>query len=464
MRKWYKAISFLLFLVCAGLVSCNRAATKGNEEESIQKMASLPEEALLDTVQHQTFRYFYDFAHAKSGMARERSEPAKRGSAGVPNLENIVTTRGTGFGVMAFPVAVERGWITRDKAVNHLSKIVSFLESCKRFHGMWAHWYDGNTGKVSTLSKYDNGGDLVESAFLLQGLLTVREYFDSNSDKEVNLRSTITRLWEEAEWDWYTNGKPWLYWHWSPDYGFKINMPIMGFDESMIAYVLAVASPTHPIKPSLYQTGWAIDHNDRFKEKGDYVQRLQIGENNNSGGPLFFTHYSFLGLTPYITDKYVQEAGYADYATHNKAMVDYCYDWCLKHGYPKNCWGLTSSDDPEKGYRVHAAEVGRRGDNGTISPTAAISSIVYTPEKSLAFIRYLLHEHGGNMWKEYGFKDAFNLKYDWYAPAYLALDQGPMIIMIENYRTGLLWKNFMKNPEIPKALEKLGLKQTKQVL
>ena len=420
----------------------------------------LSDEQLLELVQRQTFRYFYDFGHPDCGLARERSAPAKRGTTGHRDLEHIVTTGGTGFGLMAFPIAVDREWISREDAVERLLTIVRFLERAPRFHGMWAHWYMGNTGKVRPFSRKDNGGDIVESAFLFQGLLAVRQYFDAESNAERELRRIITRLWHEADWQWYQNGKPWLHWHWSPTYGFEMNMPIMGFDECMIVYVLAAASPTHAIDPSLYDSGWAIGANERFANKGDYVQRLKIGP-ENSGGPLFFSHYSYLGLSPFLKDKYVTKAGYRDYADRHRAQNEFCIAWCREKGYPQHCWGLTSSDDPEKGYKSHCAEHGPRGDNGTITPTAALSSIVYTPKESLAFLRYVWNEHREGLWSELGFHDAFHLERKWYAPAHLAIDQGPIIVMIENHRTSRPWKRFMSIPEIQRALKALDLEPTK---
>jgi hypothetical protein len=372
-------------------------------------------------------------------------------------LPNIVTTGGTGFGLLAYPIAVERGWITRPQAVQRLVKIVSFLQRVERFHGMWAHWYDGCTGQVRPFSSKDDGGDLVESAFLLQGLLTVREYFQGEDELERQLRQQITVLWHQAEWDWYTQGQPWLYWHWSPRHAFAMNMRVMGLDETMIAYVLAIASPTHPIDPSLYDSGWAIERNERFPDRGDYIQRLRIGH-GRSGGPLFFTQYSHLGLTPYLKDRYVTAAGYRDYAEHHRAMALYNHQWCRRQGYPAGCWGLSSSDDPELGYRSHQPEDG--GDNGTITPSAAISSIVYTPQESMAFLRYLWDQQRATMWTDFGFRAAFNLEHDWYAPAHLAIDQGPTVVMIENYRTGKPWRWFMRNREITGALEKMGLQLT----
>ena len=460
-----RSYRYLPFLVALALVAASGllGAQEPFKTASATADPALSDAQLLELVQRQTFRYFYDFGHPDCGLARERSAPALRGTKGHPGLEDIVTTGGTGFGLMAFPIAVDREWITRTNAVARLLKIVRFLERVPRFHGMWAHWYMGDTGAVRPFSRKDDGGDIVESAFLLQGLLAVRQYFDGDSAEERELRQSITRLWHDADWKWYQNGKPWLHWHWSPKYGFEMNMPIMGFDECMIVYVLASASPSHPIDASLYDSGWAIGSNERFANKGSYVQRLKIGP-DNSGGPLFFSHYSYLGLSPHLADKYVTRAGYRDYADRHRAHNQFCIEWCRKRGYPANCWGLTSSDDPVKGYKAHCAEDGPRGDNGTISPTAALSSIVYTPQESLAFLRYLWREHRAGLWSDLGFRDAFNLQRSWYAPAHLAIDQGPIIVMIENFRSGSPWKRFMSIPEIQRALSKLELTQTTRVV
>jgi hypothetical protein len=415
------------------------------------------DEQLLEHVQRQTFRYFYDFGHPDCGLARERSAPARRSETGLPGLADIVTTGGTGFGMMAFPIAVERGWLPRSAAVERLAKMVDFLRRVERFHGAWAHWYDGRSGRVRPFSPQDDGGDLVETAFLLQGLLTVRAYFDADDVGERRLRRQITQLWHEVEWDWYAQRGSWLHWHWSPRHGFAMDMPIVGFDEAMVVYVLAVASPAHAIDPALYHSGWAMEVNPRCRDQGNYIERLRIGE-HNAGGPLFFTHLSYLGLTPYLRDRYVTAAGYRDYADHHRAMALYNYRWCQARGYPRHCWGLTSSDDPQHGYFAHAPEPGR--DNGTIAPTAALASIVYTPAESLEFLRYLWEHQRESMWTEYGFRDAMNLRANWYAPAHLAIDQGPIIVMIENYRTGKPWHWFMGIEEITTALDKIGLEAT----
>ncbi|WP_222707009.1 glucoamylase family protein [Neolewinella aurantiaca] len=397
---------------------------------------------LLDMVQAYTFRYFYDFGHPTSGLARERNTTA------------TVTSGGSGFGIMALIVGAERGFITYEQARVRTSKIVDFLLTVPRFKGAFSHWMNGATGAVIPFSPPDDGGDLVETAFLMQGLLTARQYYTGDSAEEIALRENITQLWEDVNWDWYRkeSNEDVLYWHWSPTNNFSINLQLRGFNETHIAYILGIAAPNaeHSIPASLYHTGWAGGAYEN--SLGYYGIPLIVGR--GKGGPLFFTHYSYLGFDPRgIKDQY------ANYfvANRNHTLINYehCvdnpYNW---EGYGPNSWGLTASDDPD-GYLAHAPD-SRQTDNGTISPTAALSSMPYTPEKSMDALKYFYRELGDEMWGPYGFYDAFNADRNWYANSYLAIDQGPIICMIENHRSGLLWDLFMRNPEIEPALEAIG--------
>ena len=402
-------------------------------------VAPFTDDQFLDMVQEYTFRYFYEYGHPTSGMARERL-----------GSDDIVTTGGTGFGIMALIVGVHRGYITREEGVNRLLKIVSFLQFADRFHGVFPHWMNGKTGDVIPFSTFDNGGDLVETAFLMEGLLSARQYFNQNLLTENTLRDVITSLWEDVEWDHYSrNDSGVLYWHWSPNFGWQMNFPLRGYNEALIVYLLAIASPTHPVDADYYHSGWAgagyVNGNTW------YGYKLFVGP--HLGGPLFFAHYSFMGFDP----RNIKDA-YANYFDQNRNHTLINRSWCIDNpfnyeGYSENCWGLTASDDPF-GYLAHAPGPGT--DNGTITPAAAIPSMPYTPQESLGALKHFYREYGPDLWGEYGFYDAFNLKQDWFADSYLAIDQGPIINMIENHRSGLLWSNFMANPEISPALTAAG--------
>lgn len=402
------------------------------------KFPEISDDALLTKVQEQTFKYFWDFAHPISGMARERN-----------TSNETVTAGGSGFGVMSIIVGIERGFITRQQGIDRLQTIVSFLKSADRFHGVWPHWMNGSTGKVVPFSASDNGGDLVETAFMIQGLLTVRQYLNNTNAQEASIIDNITQLWREVEWDWYTKGgENALYWHWSPDLGWQINLKITGWNESLIVYALAAASPTHPIAAGVYHEGWARS-GDMANGGSFYNTPLPLG--SDRGGPLFFSHYSFLGLDPReLVDQY------ASYWTQNVAHSTINRAYCQANplnfvGYSSDCWGLTASDN-HNGYSAHSPD----NDLGVITPTAAISSIAYTPEESMAAIKHFYYLLGDKLWGDYGFYDAFNLTEEWVASSYLAIDQGPIILMIENHRTALLWDLFMQDTEVTDGLDKLG--------
>lgn len=403
------------------------------------KFPRILDEELLTLVQKQTFRYFWEFAHPVSGMARERSTSG-----------NTVTTGGTGFGVMAMVVAVERGFITREEALQRVRQIVSFLDTrCTRYHGAFAHWINGETGATLPFSTYDNGADLVETSLLFQGLLAARHYFNGDTNEESQLREDITRLWEEIEWTWFQKeDEKVLYWHWSPQHGWQMNLKVQGWNESLITYVLAAASPTHPISKEVYDQGWARNGGMR---NGSSYHGITLPLGPEYGGPMFFAHYSFLGLDPNgLKDQY------ADYWMQNRnhALVNYTY--CVNNpkgysGYSEHCWGLTANDG-DQGYSAHSPT----NDRGVIAPTAALASMPYTPEESLRALHFFYYKLGDKLWREHGFADAFNLSKNWFDNQHIAIDQGPIIIMIENYRTGLLWDLFMDIPEIRAGLTKLG--------
>ena len=386
----------------------------GYEVATAATVAEASDSALLDMIQRYSFRYFWEFAHPASGMARERNTSG-----------DIVTTGGTGFGIMALLVGIHRGFISREEGRDRLLKITGFLGFADRFHGVFPHWMDGNTGNVVPFSPKDDGGDLVETAFLMQGLLAARQFFEENEPLETALRQSITQLWEAVEWDFYRkNGSGKLYWHWSPNYGWEINFPITGWNEALIVYLLAVASPTHPVPASLWQSGWtASNYANGFTFFG---QKLPVGP--NAGGPLFFAHYSFLGFDPRG-----KKDAFCNYFHQNRAHSLINRAYCAANpknfvGYGNDCWGLTASDDPG-GYLAHEPN----NDNGTISPTAALSSMPYTPVESMAALKHFYRQLGAKTWGPMGFFDAFNEEKNWQADSYLAIDQGPIIGMIEKF-------------------------------
>ena len=407
------------------------------------KAAALADDDLLELIQRQTFNFFWDGADPSSGLA-----PDRRTIRGGP-ADDLVAVGGWGFAVMVLIVAVERGWITREAALERLDRMLALLLRARCYHGVFPHFMNGRSGDTIPFGRKDDGADLVETSFLCMGLLCARRYFGFDTPLESSVRTRITTLWEEVEWSWFTQGgRPLLYWHWSPNHGWAMDHEIHGWNECLITYVLAAASPRYAIDPIAYHRGFA-NGRDFLNGKSYYGIELPLGM--PFGGPLFFAHYSFCGLDPRgLRDKY------ADYWNLNvrHARINHAHCVANPHGhegYSTACWGLTASDDPD-GYAAHAPD----NDNGTISPTAALASVAYTPRESMEAARHFLTVHGDRLWGRYGFTDAFCEARGWYADTYLAIDQGPIILMMENYRTGLLWKLFMSVPEVQTGLRRLG--------
>ena len=406
--------------------------------DSTDKFPIISDNALLDLVQRQTFKYFWEFGHPVSGLARERN-----------TSNDVVTMGGSGFGVMSIVAAVHRNFVTRAEGLARMQKIVGFLKNAQKFHGAFPHWMNGNTGAVVPFSPRDNGADLVETSFLMQGLLTARQFFNGADAPEAALRTDINTLYNGVEWNWFRKGNEnVLYWHWSPTNNWDINLRIRGWNECLVTYVLAASSPTFSIPRIVYDEGWA--NNGAFRNNNSYYG-IQLPLGSALGGPLFFEHYSFLGINPNgLVDQY------ANYQTqvvnHTRINYEHCKLNPNKHvGYSALNWGLTASDIPN-GYAASSPA----NDLGVIAPTAALSSMPYTPTESMNALRFFYYKLGDKIFKEYGFVDAFKLSDPWFAGSYLAIDQGPIIVMIENHRSGLLWNLFTSCPEVKAGMRNLG--------
>ena len=453
-------LALFLISTLAGCASCSsdlkeNGKENGKEEkpdtEEVRPESFASDDEMLDYIQKVHLNYMWDGAEPTSGLARERIHldgdyPEKD--------QNVVTTGGSGFGIAGLLVGIERGFIPREEGVKRLTNIADYLKRADRFHGVWPHWLYGPTGKVKPFGQKDNGGDLVESCFLMQSLLCVRQYFRDGNEQEKALVEKIDQLWKEMEFSWYQNGKDVIYWHWSPEYNWEMNFPLEGYNEALIVYVLAASSPTYPVPASAYHNGWVRGGGIK-SDSAPYGLPLELKHNGAEklGGPLFWAQYSHIGLDPRnLSDRY---ANYWN-VVRNHALSNYRY--CVENpkqykGYGEDCWGLTASYST-KGYAAHCP-----GDNdhGVITPTAALSSFPYTPEESMRALKYF-YSKGDWIWGKYGFYDAFSEGSDWTVPRYLAIDQCTIAPMIENYRSGLLWKLFMSCPEVQEGLQKLGFK------
>lgn len=448
-------MKFLVYLIAGYLcfVTCGSRQTTGTGGKP--DTVALTDDSLLSLVQRQTFRYFWEGAEPTSGMARERIHVDGEYPQ---NDRDVVTIGGSGFGVMALLVGMERGFISKKEGASRLHQILDYLKTADRYHGAWPHWLHGPTGKTKSFSQRDDGGDLVETAFMAQALICVREYFRNDvADGNREIAAKADRLWKEIDWDFYRNGQDVLFWHWSPTHHWGMNHPIRGYNECLITYVLAASSPTHPIPVSAYHEGWARGGAIRSDdEKYGIPVILKHDAPENAVGPLFWAHYSYLALDPRnLTDRY------ADYWQLNVNHTRIHREHALRNpneykGYGENAWGFTASYSVQ-GYSAHHPD----NDLGVISPTAALSSIPYTPEYSMQVIRYLYENLGDKLWGKYGFYDAYSETDNWFPQRYLAIDQGPIVIMIENYRSQLLWKLFMRAPEIQQGLKRLGFQSPK---
>ncbi len=419
------------------------AAVQNKESEAVEAVAEIhdySDDELLDLVQQYSFRYFWEGAHQPSGMILERSNGS----------ENTAASGATGMGLMAMIVAHEREYEPRDSIKNRILKILNFLENCERHHGAWSHWYDAGTGKTRPFSPDDDGGDIVETSYVAQGLIALKNYFSGSDSESIQIREKSDKLWREIDWDWYRNGgQNVLYWHWSPNVGFQKNMKVRGWNEALVTYIMAASSPTHGIPKEVYTEGWAL--NGAIVNLREFYG-YPISLAPDWGGPLFFIHYTHLGINPHeLKDEYADY--WQEHVNTAKIHVQYAIDNPEGHtNYSEKSWGLTASDDPF-GYTAHAPVL---NDNGTISPTAALSGFPYTPEESMKALKYFYRERGADLFGKYGPYDAFNDDLDWVQDAYIGIDQGPIVVMIENYRSGLLWNNVMNDADVQAGLGKLG--------
>ena len=283
-----------------------------NEIKPVGIIKDLSDSALLDVVQRQTFRYFWHAAHPVSGLALERSNTVlaehywdyineawdEPNFSKTPFGPDAGAIGGTGFGIMSIIVAVQRGWIGRDTGVGRLIKIADFLITADCYHGIYPHFMNAATGKTIPFDRLDDGADIVETSYLLMGFLCAREYFNGNAAREVYLRKRINQMWGAANWNWHTNNQNKLYWHWSPNNDFDMNFPVWGYNECLITYIMAAASPNHAISKDVYNGSWV--GSTGFKNGSKYYGYvLPLGNyDKDKGGPLFFEQYTFQGINP----------------------------------------------------------------------------------------------------------------------------------------------------------------------
>jgi hypothetical protein len=448
-RKYFEAAVLML---CAVIASSQADQLKTANTGGLNRPTRFDnDDQLLACVQKQYFEYMWSGAEPSSGLARVRLLTA------TPERDkDVITVGGSGFGIAGMLVGIEHNFITREQAVERLEKVVNFLQRAKRHRGMWPHWiraYTGETIPFAGSGGKDNGGDIVESAFMMESLLCVRQYLKDGNEREKVIASRINTMWQEMDWDWYCNGNDFLLWHWSPDYAWAKNVPLRGYNECLMAYLLGASSPTHSISKSVYYKGWGrggeiVNGGSRYGIP--LIVRHNTGE--NMVGPLFWASFSYVGFDPRgVKD----EMGINYFKVNvNQAKIQHAY--CVENpkgftGYGDNCWGMTAGYSVS-GYKAHNL----KNDFGVISPAAALCAVPYTPRESMAALKHYYFDLGDQLWGEYGFYDGFSQTKNLYLKSYLANNQCAVAPMIENYRTGLLWKLFMSCPEVQQGLRKLG--------
>lgn len=440
-------------LLCACLIACQPRPDTGS--------AVSPEDPFLDSLSRDTFFYFWDLANPGNGLVPDRWPS--------PSFSSIAAT---GFGLTAYLVGVERGYVPRDQAAERVLTTLKFFQRAPQGesetgvtgnHGFFYHFLDMQTGlrfQQVELSTIDTG-------LLMAGILSCQSYFDAENETETAIRATADSLYLAVEWDWAMNGGETMSMGWHPGRGF-LESTWRGYNEAMILILLGLGSPSHPIPAGSWEA-WTKTY-----QWADYQ-----GQEHVNFGPLFGHQYSHMYIDfRGIQDNYMKSKGLDYFENSRRATLAnraYALDnpagW---EGYGENTWGLTACDGPGNdnnanpnvhftGYNARGAAQRYVQDDGTIAPTAAGGSVPFAPEYCIPALKQMKNSLGERLYDKYGFKDAFNLSITykdgtkgWFDPDYLGIDQGPILIQVENYRTGLVWELMKKNNHIVEGLRKAG--------
>lgn len=427
--------------------ACRRLALAAALLAGLAGLAAAPAQALttpalLDTLQYSAFKYFWLEANPVNGLIKDRSaswSPCSIASAG--------------FGLTAICIGIDRGWVTREAGrARVLATLNTFWNGPQGtdaagtigYQGFFYHFLDMNTAT----RVWDSELSSIDTALLLAGMLEARQYFDTADPLDVEVRTLVDNIYRRVNWEFMRNSGSALRMGWKPGTGFAGFGNWIGYNEAMIMYILALGSPTYPVPTTCWNV-WVSGYN----------WATYYGQSYVVFPPLFGHQYSHCWIDfRYIQDPYMAFRGITYFENSRRATYaarSYCIDnpfgWV---GYGENEWGLTASDDPW-GYLAHGAPPAQN-DNGTITPTAAASSIVFAPEIVIPTLHHFFDAYGPQLWGSYGFKDAFNRTQNWWATDVIGIDQGPIIIMIENYLTRSVWNRFMQNADIQAGLARAG--------
>jgi hypothetical protein len=418
--------------------------TAGRESRDSETISVTPhvldDEAFLDLVQHTAFDYFWYEANPLNGLIKDRSSD--------PSLSSITAV---GFGLSALTVGIDRGWISREVARTRVLTTLTFLWNSPHgpgadatgYNGFYYHFLDMQTGRRVPGSELST----IDTALLLGGVLHVQQYFDQPDPIEAEIRALADALYRRVDWPWMQVRSAKICHGWKPETGF-LPYDWGGYNEAMILYLLALGSPTFPISPDAW-TAWT----------SSYAWQTHYGQAFVTFPPLFGHQYSHVWIDfRGIQDAYMRDKGLDYFENSRRAtLANRAFAIANPHGwadYGENVWGLTASDIPSS-YRARGAPPDQ-SDDGTITPTAAGGSFAFTPHESLAALRHMYATYRMQIWGPYGFKDAFNPSMKWFARDYLGIDQGPIVLMIENSRTSRIWKVFMHHVAIQHGLARAG--------
>ena len=413
---------------------------------------ALTTEALLDTLQHTAFDYFWNEANPTNGLIKDRS-----------TLSSPCSIASLGFGLSAICIGIDHGWVSRDDGRARIRTALQTLWTKPQgnalsgtigYKGLYYHFLD----MPGALRTWDCELSTIDTALLFAGIIDAKQYFDTADPVDVEVRALADSIYYRADWEFMRNFAPSIYMGWKPGTGFSTFGQWIGYNEAMILFILALGSPTHPV-PATTWTAWTSGYN----------WSTQYGQTYVIFPPLFGHQYSHCWIDfRSIYDTYMANRGITYFENSRRATLAQ-RAYCIANpsgrvGYGANQWGLTASDGPT-GYNARGAPPSQN-DDGTISPTAVGGAVPFAPEVAIPALHHLYDTYGPQLFSTYGFRDAFNLTVnpDWYDTDYIGIDQGPIIVMIENYRTGKVWQRFMANPDIQRGLQRAGFHPTSDVV
>lgn len=399
------------------------------------------DDEFLDYVQQTSFDYFWYLANPTNGMVADRSTPTSPCSIAA-----------VGFGLTCIGIGIDHGWISRTQGVARvLTTLNTFLNGPQGtnasgtigYKGWFYHFLDMNTALRSPASELSS----IDTALLLAGILHAKQYFDGTNTDEISIRTKADAIFNRVDWNWMAQGTNVISMGWFPSGSFIANNWI-GYNEGMILYILGLGAATNPLPASAWSR-WT----------SGYAWATNYGQAFVTFPPLFGHQYSHCWIDfRHNADAYMNSKNSTYFQNSRRATLaqrSYCIANPLNRvGYSSNVWGLTACDGPS-GYGTHGAPPAEN-DDGTIAPTAAGGSMAFAPEYALPALRHFYTQFRFRIWTAYGFRDAFNLGAQWYASDTLGIDQGPIVVMIENYRTQRVWRRFMQNEEVQRGLQRAG--------